>query len=420
MKAAHFRLWGGLLVAALSLVPGMALSQQQALAAGGNGIKIGEGRVHPYLDLELRFDSAAGFFVQGTTLSNNLQPELIAHFRPGLRLDLPSDFVALDAAGDVDYLYYTGLLTPSSTAASRLEGAADINADFNRKGTVGFFIGDQLLRSDRTHNVALGVGVLSFFNEVRAGVPIRPGGGALEVTPKAAFTLEFFDPISNVPIPGCTATDVTCTPSAVRAMNYLNLRPALEARWKFLPKTAIVFESSFDARSYPNPAGNPPADLLKATLGISGLLTPRISVVAKVGWGYDFAGTGANTFLAHLEGTYILNEASSFKAGYLRNLEPVPSYGTYGDDRGYIEGRMLINGRLNLRGTAAFDYISFYGNSNRNDTVFGLELAPEYQIFPWLLASGGYLLTTHYSNLSAAASNNYTRNEAFVRVTFAY
>jgi hypothetical protein len=203
-------------------------------------------------------------------------------------------------------------------------------------------------------------------------------------------------------------------------MNYFNIRPGVEGRWKFLPKTAVVADLSFDVRAYAAAGTNLPASLLKGSVGVAGLLTPRISVVGKLGWGYDFAGSGANTLLAHLEGTYILTEVTRVKAGYLRNLDPVPVFGTFGDDRFYAEGRMQLNGQLNVHAFASFDYISFYAASNRNDTVFTVDLGPEYQILPWLGAAGGYILNTHYSNGTAAASTNYTRHELYLRVIFQY
>ncbi len=417
MRPAHFTLWRVLLAVTLCVLPGTALAQT---AVGANGIKVGEGRVHPFFELQAGYDSAAGFFPRGGVLTGNLEPEVLFHLRPGLRFELPSVSLSVDASGNLDYVYYAGLLTPFSQAASRLQGAADINVEVNRKGTVGVVIGDQLSRSDRTHNVALGVGVVSLFNETRLSVPIRPGGGALEITPRAVLTLEFFDPISNLPVPGCSGADPTCNPATVRTMNYLNIRPGVEGRWKFLPKTALVADLSFDLRSYLASGANLPATLIKGSVGIAGLLSQRISVVAKLGWGYDFAGSGANTLLAHLEGTYILNEVTRLKAGYLRNLDPVPVFGTFGDDRFYADARMMLNGRLNLHASAAFDYVSFYAQSGRNDIIFSLDLGPEYQVMPWLSVAGGYILGSHYSNATTAVTTNYTRNEVYLRVTFQY
>jgi hypothetical protein len=404
------------------LVPCTALAQSAQPAGGSNnGIKLGSSRVHPYFDLELRFDSAAGFFPRNGVIDGTPQPELLLHLRPGLRLELPSDTVQLDLTGNVDYVYFTGLLTPNSQAASRLEAAADLSAVFNRKGNVSFELGDHFTRSDRTSNAALGVGVYSLFNEARAQLPIRPGGGALEITPKAAVGVEFFAPISLIPVTGCSG-DLTCDPAAVEAMNYLNLRAGVLAKWRFFPKTAIVLDTSFDYRSYlsSEAAINPPAQLIKVSAGLAGLLTNKISLIAKAGWGHDFGASLASTLVAHLEFTYLLNEVSSVKAGYLRNLEPVPSFGAYGDDRGYLDASILLSGRLTARGYAAFDYLTFYRASGRADTVFTLNVGPGYEVFSWLVASAGYALTIRGSNQTSIPSVNFTRHEAYLRATVTY
>ncbi|HLL54686.1 MAG TPA: hypothetical protein VK447_14130, partial [Myxococcaceae bacterium] len=137
MRPAHFTLWAASLLAAICLLPGGALAQTQV---GANGIKIGEGRLHPFFNLQLSYDSAAGFFPRGGVLTGELQPEILVHLRPGLRVELPSDNLSVDASGNIDYVYYAGLLTPFSQAASRLQGAADVNIEINRKGTVGVII----------------------------------------------------------------------------------------------------------------------------------------------------------------------------------------------------------------------------------------------------------------------------------------
>jgi len=431
IRSAIARMVPALAAAAIAL-PLTASAQVSTSASsiaheGPNGLKVGEGRLHPFFDLEPRLDTAAGFFpTTGGGLSTQPSPELILHLRPGVKFELPSNVAAIDFAGDLEYLYYTGLLAPGSYVASRLEGAANLNLAFNRQGQVQFDLADDFSYSDRTHNLAAALGVLSLFNEVRAQVDIRPGGGALEIAPRGAFALEQFRPISNVPSTGCPGGDITCDPSRVADMNYGNIRAGLDVRWKFLPKTAIVLESNFDARIYPVPAPNPAARLLRVVGGIQGLLTTKIAVVAKAGWGYDFGtaapGTNANTFLAHAEGTYLLNEASNVKAGYYRTVEPVPAFQTVEDNRIYAEARALLAGKLVLRGYGSLDFIAFGAGSGRTATTVTVDPSAEYQIFPWLYTAAGYTLSvrTPGGTTPSSPANDYLRHEAYLRVTAAY
>jgi hypothetical protein len=404
------------------LGPVMAWAQQPPVAAGGNGLKVGDGRLHPFLELETRLDTAVGYFPDLDTpdpndVTDELSPEVVVRLRPGLKLEVPSPKVALNASGRLEYVRYTGLLTSQSTYASHLEGAADVTAHFNRDGPVGFILADQFIRSDQTRNAALGAGVLSLFNELRASVPIRPGGGAIEVAPEVAWAVEFFQPLGLAIPVGCV--EGVCDPDTVDAFDYNNLHAGVEARWRFLPKTAIVLDADLDLRSYFT-GTSPSALLLRGMAGLAGLVSAKIAVTAKAGWGYDFGATGGSSLIAQLEGTYLFSPTMTFKGGYLRMLNPVAAYGLFRDDRGYLEARALFGGKLALHGYAAFDSLRFYDLERpRADTVVSLDVGPEYQFKPWLVGAAGYLLSTRSSSLTGEGLN-YTRNEAYLRVTLVY
>src|SRR5689334_7755817 len=98
------------------LLPSISAAQAPSQAAvvshnGPNGLKVGEGRLHPFVDLEPRLDTVAGYFPPSGSgpPSSTPSPELIIHLRPGVKFELPSNTVAIDFAANSDYLYYTGL-----------------------------------------------------------------------------------------------------------------------------------------------------------------------------------------------------------------------------------------------------------------------------------------------------------------------
>src|SRR5688500_12814828 len=103
------------LIGLCTLTPAMGQAQ-----SAGNGIKVGEGRLHPFLETELRLDTAAGFF-RGRGPVATLQPELIFHLKPGARLELSGANVDVNANAYLDWVQYTGFLTPNSNTASRLD-----------------------------------------------------------------------------------------------------------------------------------------------------------------------------------------------------------------------------------------------------------------------------------------------------------
>ncbi|MCY1033204.1 hypothetical protein OV207_17225 [Corallococcus sp. BB11-1] len=384
---------------------------------GGNGFKVGSGRLHPTLDLETRLDSGVGYFLdQGTgPLSPDLSGELALHVRPGLMLDVPSRKVALSLRGNLEYVAYTGLLTPNSSAASYLGGMADLALRFDPEGTLSVEVGDQLTRSDRTRSVALGAGILSLYNEARIRAQWKPGGGALELTPALAYAMEFFEPLGGLPAVGCTEAE--CDPLAASQFNYGNLRLGVEGRWRFLPKTALVADTGLTYRGYFNDTTTPGAALLHAMAGVAGLVSPRITLAAKAGWSQNLASGGGGSLVALAEGTYLWGPSLTLKGGYMRSFEPVAAYGTFRDDRFYAEARSLMGTRLALHAAGALDFLSFSGD--RSDTLVTLDLGPEYQIRPWLLGAVGYRLNTRSSSLDARGLN-FTRNEGYARLSATY
>ena len=415
---------GGWSVLALLALSGTAMAQDGAAlvtpSTGGNGFKVGSGRLHPYFHLETRVDSGAGYFPpdESTTpedLSPELSGEVAMRFRPGFRLEIPSSRLELTLDANLEYVLYTGLVTERSGAASHLEGAADLTARLNPDAPLSLELSNQFVRSDRTRTAALGTGLLSLFNETRVKVPWRPGGGAVELTPSAGYALEFFQPLSGAPPRDCT--EVACNPLLAEQFDYGDLRFALEGRWRFLPKTALVVDTGLDLRSYFNDGSSPKASLLRAMLGVAGLVSPRIAVVAKAGWGQDLAASGAGTFVAQLEGTYLFSPTMSFKGGYLRKLEPVAAYGVFTDNRGYLEARALLGGKLTLRAGGAVDFLSF--SDERTDTLISLDVGPEYQLRPWLTVAAGYMLGSRSSSLEGRGLN-YSRHEGYLRLSATY
>ncbi len=407
-------------LAAFAFAPSLAEGQVQHVVStyeNENGLKVGEGRLHPYFDFETHYDTAAVYFDSST--GSVLKAEAIAHFRPGIRLDVPMTTSSISLDANIDYLWYTGLVTPGSSSFSRLQAAADATANFNQGASVEFDVSDHFARSDRTANAAAGVGVLSLLNDLHVQLPWRPGGRALEIVPNAGFSFESFKPLSPLLPANCNPGDINCDPSSVSRANYQNFSGGLDARWRFLPKTAFTFESRIDTRSYSDATVNPSSLLLKASVGLAGLISTKLATVLKIGWGQDLQNSGAHTLIALAELNYLLSETSNVRIGYLRDVQLVPLYGTYRDDRGYVDARFFLHGRLTLHGSAAVDSLSFYSNSGRKDTTVTVDVGPEYQFTRWFIGAAGYVVGSRSSNLTAS-SYNFTRHEVYVRATFIY
>jgi hypothetical protein len=325
--------------------------------------------------------------------------------------------------GSAEYLFYTGLISPGARNLSRFQANVALDARFNQDGAVEVTLGDTLTRSDRTQNAAVGVGVLSLFNDVRLSLPIHPGGRALEITPKVSWQVEFFDPLLTGNVSGCTNTnDITCNPALVSRMNYSNVDFGVNAKWKFLPKTAVVLDIATDVRTYfdPTAALNPPATLFRAQAGIMGLVSPRISVTLLAGYGGDFAGKKLNTVIGNAELGYTPTEMIKVSLGYLRTAIPVPALGTLIDDRGYLRGTLgLWAGRLTLTAQVSADYLSFISTVSRNDFALAGNVGGTVAVTSWFDTSLGYSLGFRSSTV-AVQSLNTLRHEVVLSLRFHY
>lgn len=400
-------------VAAIAVA--MFASAAFAQAEAPTGFKVGDGRFHLGASVSGGYDSAIGYFPVaggGTQLGGDIviQPAILAGF------DLDTSNTSVHFTGQGSYVAYLGALTSTATDASHVDANVGIQTAFNKAGPVEFQLGDNLVRSDRTQNAAVGIGVLSLYNNARLAVPIHPGGGALEITPNVSWSVEFFDPLLGGSVPGCNG-NATCEPALLSTMDYSNITAGLAGRWRFLPKTALVLDLGFSYQSYFNPgAAAVPASLLRGQVGLAGLISSKISVVALVGWGYDFAGSGANTLIAQAEVSLLLVDLFNLKFGYARTLNPVPVNGTFQDDRGYAEIRGGVS-RFFYSVTAAFDYLTYFGTTPRNDTLFTVGAGPGVKILPWLSVAASYNLYLRNSSLGFA---DYTRHVAMLTVQAYY
>ena len=395
-----------------------------------NGLKIGDGRLHPYFDLEGRYDSAAQINVVNGSASG--LGDFILHFRPGFKLDVPSPTFAVTLSADGDYLVYTGLNSSNASQLNRLQAEADLDLGIFRGSVVGLDIGDHFTRSDQTTNVGLPYGVLSLFNDARAAVTIAPGGGSLTISPGYHFLVETFQALANVTAAGTPTVDFG-------NLNYTQHRITLENRWRFLPKTAVLLDGEYDIRNYgstaPATAGETPnqnISYFKASTGLTGLITPHFSTVLKLGWAMDLTAGSFSSLIAQAEGTYIASETSQLRLGFLRNFEPVSSpYVSYEDDRGYLQGRVTFFGRLTLNGYAAVDYLGFRqgdnatpGSQPRNDLLFTISAGADFEVTRWFILGAGDQFTTRSTDQPTAdiqfAGLNLTEDQVYLRLTFTY
>ena len=142
-------------------------------AARGIGIKAGEGRMHPAIDLDLIYDTNPGYFSSDNAA---MASDLMLRIRPGITLSFPSSKVSFELSGKVGYDYYFGIDNERTNDLSTVSGDADMRLGFNPEGQVSFFIEDNFSRTGDPRYTSLAGRFDRTDNEAKAHLQIKPGG----------------------------------------------------------------------------------------------------------------------------------------------------------------------------------------------------------------------------------------------------
>jgi hypothetical protein len=141
-------------------------------------------------------------------------------------------------------------------------------------------------------------------------------------------------------------------------------------RWRFRPRTALMYDATLGFTSYANPGREADLGLVNSTpvrarIGLNGLITDRFSAQLLAGWGASFYDTTAIHTIAQYDsviGTaelkWFLSASpgiasatdvglvlSSIALGYTRDFANSYLGGYYGTDRGYLKFNYFFAGR---------------------------------------------------------------------------
>src|SRR5581483_984118 len=130
-------------------------------------------------------------------------------------------------------------------------------------------------------------------------------------------------------------------------------------RWRFRPRTALLYDATFRFINYTNSAAALQDGLVNSTpvrarLGINGLITDRFALLGMVGWGASFydktlpSQPQYDSVIGQAELKWFLSASpglqqssdvglalSSIAVGYTRDFQNSYLGGYYGSDRGY-------------------------------------------------------------------------------------
>jgi hypothetical protein len=160
--------------------------------------------------------------------------------------------------------------------------------------------------------------------------------------------------------------------SSFSQLTNVNNAVTTRGRWRFLPRTSLVYDASFGFITYTSPTnptngGKLASHPMRARLGINGLITPSFALMAMAGWGASFytnvndpnvPNTNFDSVIGQAELKWFITPnpsadptaatptLSSVAVGFLRDY--VDSYiGNYYErDRGYLNFSFFYGGRF--------------------------------------------------------------------------
>jgi hypothetical protein len=391
-----------------------------AHAGAGNGIRFGgaEGRLHPFLDLETRYDSNVSY-----SPANEAVSDVILHVRPGIDLKIPGELASVEFSGALDWANYLGIDEPGTKDLSKFYGDARLAAQFARRSAVSVRVDDDFRRQVSTSSLsASSRAVVSNWNALTLSVPWKPGGGALVVTATGQWLLETFETYQDE-AGGIDVGDY----------GYSQVRGGGEVLWRFLPRTSAVFSGGYFTRTPNSPTRADEATGFDVAAGITGLLTPRIAATAKAGYAATSArraqaisGTttsptqDASTFVTDVGVEWLPLETLSLRVGYTRALGVDPLASVYVSDGVNGAVRIKIAERFAFRTGARYDQIKFSSASGGDTTFLRVDPGVDGVIGRWLNVGVGYVYSTRVATWPGAPVPDYSKNEVFLKVGLTY
>ncbi len=161
------------------------------------------------------------------------------------------------------------------------------------------------------------------------------------------------------------------------SFNNLDHRIDTRGRWKFFPRSAVLFDGQYRMVRYTNTTGQNNGDLIRARLGYNGLLTNRLGLLAIGGWAASFyedtirPSKDYDDFVVQAELKWFLTAQSTLQpssanvglstiaVGFDRSFNNSYLGNFYRSNRGYAQLSYFFGGRVVTTLEAGFAEISY-------------------------------------------------------------
>jgi len=406
---------------------------QSGIPAGGLDLNVG-------IRFETGFDSNP--FYANSDSASGPQGSGVVNINPylGLRTAQPR-MLALDGALGLKWEQY---LANSDDNKAASQSGPDIEGNLglriNPRGLVSVRPSDRLVLSNEPSYNANGDPTRALYNDFGLEVGFHPGGA--DNGSRVGFSGEvrfvhqlamYVDPSSDDDVTGRDA------------FNNAALGGEGVVRYNFLPKTSVFLMTSVRSVSYAEdtsgalgPNGQEVANSdslpMRFLAGFNGLLAPRFSLLATMGYGgasYDL-GESASTVIGQVEAGLDMGEVGNLNFGWERNIRDAivanfvtmnRFYGRYTGSAGDLNFGFGAEARLSSYSSATaadgseFEYWETDGEK-RTDTSVRADAELGYGVTDWLTVGGRYAPVMRFTDAKVAgtgdASIGFTNHRAFV------
>ena len=326
----------------------------------GRGIRAGNFELHPGIGAEFGYDSNVFY---SSSRSGTVTPALRLRVTPsfsvstlGAQRTANSDSQAtalptVNFRAGVAAIYHEwiGLGDSQVDKLRNLGGQLDLRLDLFPQRTWQFSIANNFTRfiqpgpeDPATHAPAVvrradgtteTVTLNRNYNVTAAELAYAPGRGVFELRAGYSFVVSIFDQAAN------------------ERYDYLGHEGSVRMRWRFLPKTALIWEGFVNRIGYLNTtAGLSDSTPIRTRFGLNGLLTNKISLLVAVGYQGTFfdQGSNADTVIGQAELRWLINALSSLRVGFVRDVQNSFFGNYFVRNRGYAGYSQTFDGRFLL------------------------------------------------------------------------
>ena len=357
-----------LIAAALAIVAWSPFAQAQE-ASGVGGVRVGNGRLHPYVRSGSTYITNPALLPQANTY------DMVLNVTPGIDLDLPSNSSDLRLSAGGSYKKYLGVDDPNTERLTAFEPSAGFAAHLFKEGGVGARLnGSYRLVSTAASRLEI-QRLRHHLLQGGVGLDFKPGGGALVLSPNYAVRYDRY-------IEGVDTRELT----------HVRHEPSLRFSWKFFPKTSAFIESRAMLTRYPEATINRGTDFYGGLIGLYGQVTRRVSTKAQVGYNYvNSQGKKPMPVMGDLAVGYGYH-ATRLEVGVGRNFYPTSVYQHYSNLRTYLRFLQSI-AQVKLDTKIAYGRYEFGDplttglEDSRLDQRVSFNFRIIYPVTPWILLS---------------------------------